>query len=641
MQSTDFLFSFIPREIGSATIIFRAIIKASLDGDSPDAEVLGSLHLIVAEPQISRDSHGSIETYGYSASCRGWLLSGWLPRALYPANFDTGQAKSSASTFADYTLKSDSYVMAIYERADVEGVGFAYLLFIGATPRDTGALDSCIVSAKPDAGEQHKIELRATALTERLSDPVLVVRAQENLREASPSVNVVWLKRVLSQQGYSGDSTLNRLRNVHLAIDEAIMCTMGIVLIGWMFDPFNEIDRIILHHDQNAVALAREEIMRIERPDVAVAFQEKYGTVDQSHGFMAFVPVEIGAFPEASIHVEVISRSGGVGYQNVPEPKLLGMAAIKLILSSVSPRYDDVDKTFRLIGPCIAQLNRDRLARPADVRCVQFGEPPMKPVCSVIVPIYGRLDFIEDQMAIFSRGPSAAAHQFIYILDDPPRRQEFLSLCESVFNRFHIAMTVLVLSENLGFAPACNHGLAKSDGEFVCYLNSDVFPIEDTWLDSLIDDLRNMPTVGVIGPLLLFEDDTVQHCQMTFEKVIEYGNLPFPRHVAKGLTPEQDGGVEEVTAITGACMVMRRSLANAMGGFDESFIIGDFEDADLCMRIRQDGLTCAVDSRVKLHHLERQSQLTSRSLWRMNMTIFNAWTHANRWMRKIDSEKER
>ena len=78
-------------------------------------------------------------------------------------------------------------------------------------------------------------------------------------------------------------------------------------------------------------------------------------------------------------------------------------------------------------------------------------------------------------------------------------------------------------------------------------------------------------------------------------------------------------------------MLMDRSLALELGGFDESYIIGDFEDSDLCLRLRQRGLRCAVDQDVQMYHLERKSQISPSHNWRMNLTLYNAWVHERRW----------
>jgi GT2 family glycosyltransferase len=81
----------------------------------------------------------------------------------------------------------------------------------------------------------------------------------------------------------------------------------------------------------------------------------------------------------------------------------------------------------------------------------------------------------------------------------------------------------------------------------------------------------------------------------------------------------------------GAFMLMERRVANELGGFDESYAIGDFEDSDLCLRLAQRGLASAVDLDVTMYHLERQSQAGSEQRWRQNLTLHNAWQHEGRW----------
>ena len=81
---------------------------------------------------------------------------------------------------------------------------------------------------------------------------------------------------------------------------------------------------------------------------------------------------------------------------------------------------------------------------------------------------------------------------------------------------------------------------------------------------------------------------------------------------------------------------MRRDDMAAIDGFDPGYVIGDFEDADLCERLRAAGLDCAVDSTITLYHLERQSQGDDQP-WRGNATLFNAWRFNHRWGRQISA----
>ena len=173
----------------------------------------------------------------------------------------------------------------------------------------------------------------------------------------------------------------------------------------------------------------------------------------------------------------------------------------------------------------------------------------------------------------------------------------------------------------------------------VTLLNSDVFPIAEDGFDRLAARLDGDPGLGAVGPLLLFEDGSVQHQGMAFKPLAEFGGGHFPLHVRKGLRPPDDDGLHRHPAITAACMMMPRALLEQTGGLDEGFLIGDFEDADLCLRLAELGLTVAVDHGVRMHHLERQSQAGSESRWRMNLTLYNARRHEMRWGAKLAGDQ--
>jgi GT2 family glycosyltransferase len=241
------------------------------------------------------------------------------------------------------------------------------------------------------------------------------------------------------------------------------------------------------------------------------------------------------------------------------------------------------------------------------------------------------VDFLEYQMALFSRHAPIRETEIIYVLDDPPRRRELEVLAHTTFERFGIPFTLLMLPDNLGFASASNIGMRAARSEYLCFLNSDIFPITKDWLEILIGRLKRDVSIGVIGPRLLFEDGTVQHEGCFYRPVKEFGNWLFVDHLNKGRIPDDNPGARTCDAITGACMVMRRSLALEVGGFNEDYIIGDFEDSDLCLKLRERGLSCVVAVDCQLYHLERKSQAAPSERWRMNVTLYNAWIHQRRW----------
>jgi GT2 family glycosyltransferase len=268
---------------------------------------------------------------------------------------------------------------------------------------------------------------------------------------------------------------------------------------------------------------------------------------------------------------------------------------------------------------------------------MQFGQAPDNPRFSLIVPLYARVDFIEFQMAMFSRHRSVASVDIIYVLDDPHKLRELELLAESVFERFRIPFRLLLLPRNLGFGPASNVGLRAAHGQYICFLNSDVLPITLDWLERLVDRLVQNSDLGIVGGQLLYEDGSIQHEGCFYRTLPEFGNWTFIDHLNKGRRRSSALGLQRCSAITGACMVMERGLAMQLNGFDEAFIVGDFEDSDLCLRVNERGLSCAVDLDVQLYHLERKSQAGPGQSWRMNLTLYNAWVHQRRWFDAMSS----
>ena len=334
----------------------------------------------------------------------------------------------------------------------------------------------------------------------------------------------------------------------------------------------------------------------------------------------------------------ITTARGEIGYQPVPSPRLRGMEAIRYLLERAEPRYGEVGPAFeRVFGPAIARLNADRLRAKPEFRTVDFGPAPTLPRISVIVTLHRRLDFLEYQLAFFSRHARGAAFELIYVLDDPPRARQLEVLAASAYARFALPFRIVLLGQNIGYGPANNVGLELARAPYVCFLNSDVFPGTPDWMERLVARLRDTPELGAVGPLLLFEDDCVQHQGMRFERLEQYGDWYYPTHPGKGWRPRQAEGLRRADAITGACIVMAKWLAVEMGGFDPAYPIGDFEDSDLCLRLRTRGLGVAVDMGVQLYHLERQSQAGSDQRWRMNLTMYNAWLHDGRWRDTLEA----
>lgn len=603
-------------------------VKARLQelAKSPDQ---GSAALVVGSENraAKRSAHkdGFIDVYGYHLAAGGWLICGW-------ANELTSQESEVSDVILQFEKgrTSGEAFATNYFRTDVDKKGLGIVVFVRAEPRSFGNLLSA--RFKYQNGVVHLVPSGTVQL---LRDQELADRLKPLMQDAFAGRNLELIVNIISRPPYTGANTLvNLTERVIIEIDDAVVCgDSSLVLIGWMLAKPGALRDMRVRCGHLSVPFNLSDCIKVDRPDVITAVGSVNGFDDTRCGFIAFFPeVVLQGFP---LYIEVETNRREVGFRNVPPTKLDGMAAIKRILDCFSPRFDEVQPAFEKIGPAIALLNKSRLSQRPVICEKTYGAVPSSARASVIVPLYGRVDFAEYQLAFFSTEAGAADTEYIYVLDDPSKKREVEYLFASAYERFGVPFRALFLDRNVGFGPANNIGFARARGEYVCFLNSDVFPGTPNWLGRLVARLVDDPNIGAVGALLLFEDGSVQHEGIAYTSLNEFGGWYFPDHPRKGLRPSATTGLVEATCITGACMVMKRTVIERAGGFDEAFMIGDFEDADLCLKIRGMGLRCAVDLDVQLFHLERKSQMSPALNWRMNTTLYNAWQHQSRWHMQI------
>ncbi|WP_186208720.1 glycosyltransferase family 2 protein [Burkholderia gladioli] len=168
---------------------------------------------------------------------------------------------------------------------------------------------------------------------------------------------------------------------------------------------------------------------------------------------------------------------------------------------------------------------------------------------------------------------------------------------------------VAVLNYDFPFNYSSINNFAEryATGDVLCFLNDDVEAIESDWLREMVSHALR-PDVGAVGAKLLYADGFIQHAGV----VIGIGG--FASHVHR-LFPSTHPGyagraavVQNFSAITGACLVMRRNVFRAVGGFDEENLPVAFNDVDLCLRLREAGYRIVWTPYAVLYHYESYSR---------------------------------
>ena len=221
------------------------------------------------------------------------------------------------------------------------------------------------------------------------------------------------------------------------------------------------------------------------------------------------------------------------------------------------------------------------------------------PECSVIIPVYNKWELTRDCLA--SLVEHSAGHDLeVIVVDNGSTDATATELGAFGTSLFGARFKPIIFAENRNFGPACNAGAQQATSSILFFLNNDTL-LTPNWFAPLVETLLGSDSLGAVGPLLLYQDDTVQHL----------GVVHGPRgpvHLYRRFKRDHPAvhKKRKFQAITGAALMLRASTFHEFGGFWQEYRNG-FEDMDLCCQMQRRGLdmTCVPESVV--YHLESQT----------------------------------
>nr|WP_326248486.1 glycosyltransferase [Bacillus subtilis] len=148
---------------------------------------------------------------------------------------------------------------------------------------------------------------------------------------------------------------------------------------------------------------------------------------------------------------------------------------------------------------------------------------------------------------------------------------------------------------NEGFAKACNQGLEVASGDNILFLNNDTV-VTNQWLEPMIKLLYQDDKIGMVGPVSNYVSGPQQ-------VPVNYTNVEEIEDFSRLYCLQQRGRSKAVLRLVGFCLLVKKKVLDQVGGFDERFVGGSFEDDDLSLRVLQAGyqLKIALDSFVHHH----------------------------------------
>ena len=428
-------------------------------------------------------------------------------------------------------------------------------------------------------------------------------------------------------------------------IDNSIsLKSTGLFISGWLHDPYQMLEKITAISALGfSLELFNPDIYRFTRQDVKTYLQNtRYGNFEDKLGFCAYIPVpetiQRAIADLAQLHTFrfVVSLKGNVEVEIAAEIQHGDYYhARQQLMQLVTPQQASESMLSKCLAPVALELQQLCMAEVKIRDVLTIGKPVNQPLVSIVIPLYRRLDFLKVQLATLALDPAIKQCEVIYVLDSPEQEEEVKTCLQQHSALYQLGIKLVVMQHNSGYAAANNAGVSQATGKYLVLLNSDVFAKTKGWMIEMAKFYAQSPHIGTLGAKLIYEDNSLQHAGMFFAQT----TFPFwiTLHYHKGLPQTYSAAqrTKAVPTVTGACLMISKELYDRVGGLTTDYIIGDFEDSDLCLKCRELGYESWYFADATLYHLERQSvplnTVYNGSLaWQLNACL-----HHQRWGKQI------
>ena len=186
-------------------------------------------------------------------------------------------------------------------------------------------------------------------------------------------------------------------------------------------------------------------------------------------------------------------------------------------------------------------------------------------------------------------------------------------------------LNICLYDKTYNFSDKCNCGAAAATGDILVFLNDDVVPFGKDWIERLIEILH-YPNIGGVSPLLLHTDDTVQYAGMITGTPgligTSFNNVPNSKPVQN---PYKHILLRDVTVLCGACLAIRKSTFDEVGGFDAVNTPAAHSDLDLSLKLITAGYRCIFNPHSILTHVGNHSWENKNKVDKADIYCLKQW----------------
>ncbi|MGH8685252.1 MAG: glycosyltransferase family 2 protein, partial [Nitrosospira sp.] len=236
---------------------------------------------------------------------------------------------------------------------------------------------------------------------------------------------------------------------------------------------------------------------------------------------------------------------------------------------------------------------------------VRYPMPQSEPLVSLLIPTRDTLEMLEPCIRSILEKTTYQNYEIV-ILDNESTQPATLDYFEYIKN-LDSRVNVLAYRYPFNYSAINNYGVRYAKGEVIGLVNNDTEIINPEWLTEMVSHALR-PEIGCVGAKLYYENETIQHAGV----IIGIGGVAGHSH--KNFHRTAPGYfsrlkiVQNLSAVTGACLVIRKCIYEQVGGLDEAELRIAFNDVDFCLKVRQAGYRNLWTPYAELYHYESQSR---------------------------------